>query len=69
MTLDQMKSRHEALLAARYAGVRTVSYEGRRVEYGSDAELSRAISDLERRIARAEGRGSRVIHPYAVKDL
>lgn len=69
MTVEQMKVRLSALLEARFSGVRSASYEGKRVDYSSDAEMSRAISDLERRIARAEGRGSRVIRPYAVKDL
>lgn len=70
MTLDQMKARLEGLLEARFAGVRVVSYEGRRVEYESAADIARAIADLERRIARAEGRGrSRVVRTYAVKDL
>lgn len=70
MTLEQMKARLEVLLEARFSGVRTVSYEGKRVEYESAADLARAIADLERRIAKAEGRGrSRAIRTYAVKDL
>ena len=31
MTLDQLKSRHSALLAARYSGTRSVSYDGKTV--------------------------------------
>ena len=39
MTLDELKSRHSALLAARYSGTRSVSYDGKTVNYGTDAEL------------------------------
>jgi hypothetical protein len=69
MTLDQLKSRHSALLAARYSGTRSVSYDGKTVNYGSDAELAAATSDIERRIAKAERGAGRVMRPYAVKDL
>ncbi len=40
-----------ALLQARYAGVRTVEIEGRRVFYATDAEMASALADLGRRIA------------------
>ena len=69
MTLDQLKSRHSALLAARYSGTRSVSYDGKIVNYGSDAELAAAIGDIERRIAKLERGAGRVLRPYAVKDL
>jgi hypothetical protein len=70
MTLEQMKARLSGLLEARFSGVNVVSYEGKRIEYRSAADLAAAIADLERRIAAAEGRGrSRAIKTYAVKDL
>ena len=69
MTLDDLKSRHSALLTARYSGTRSVSYDGKSVTYGSDAELAAAVSDIERRIAALERPGRRVLHPHAVKDL
>ncbi len=69
MTLEQLKSRHSALLAARYSGTRSVSYDGKTVNYGSDAELAAAIGDIERRIARLERGAGRVLRPYTVKDL
>ncbi len=40
----------EALLKARYAGIRIVEYDGRRVTYGTDAEMAAALADIERRI-------------------
>jgi hypothetical protein len=69
MTLDELKSHHDALLAARYSGTRSVGYDGKTVTYGSDAELSAAIADLERRMAAMDRRRPRVSYPFAVKDL
>jgi hypothetical protein len=57
MTLQEMTTQRDALLAARFRGVRTVEIDGRRVTYASDAELAVAITDLERRIAAAEEGG------------
>ena len=51
MTLEEMTAQRDALLAARFRGVRTVEIDGRRVTYASDAEMAAAITDLERRIA------------------
>ena len=56
MTLDELKLRHSALLAARYSGTRSVSYDGKTVDYRSVAEIDRAIEALDRDIAAAEGR-------------
>jgi hypothetical protein len=69
MTLDELKSRHSALLAARYSGTRSVSYDGKTVNYGTDAELAAAVFDIERRIAKAERGTGRISRPHAVKDL
>jgi hypothetical protein len=69
MTLDELKLRHSALLAARYSGPRSVSYYGKTVNYGTDAELAAAIGDVERRIAKLERGAGRVLRPFAVKDL
>lgn len=69
MNLDELKLRHGALLAARYSGTRSVSYDGKTVNYGTDAELAAAISDAERRIAKLERGAGRVLRPFAVKGL
>jgi len=53
MTLAEMQAQLDALLAARFRGVRSTSYDGKTVTYGSDAEMAKAISDLEARIAAA----------------
>jgi hypothetical protein len=59
--LAQLGAWRDALLQARYAGVRTVEVEGRRVSYATDAEMATALADLERRIAAAQsGRASQV---------
>lgn len=46
-----LQTMREALLKARYAGVRTVEYDGKRISYATDAEMATALLDLERRIA------------------
>ena len=69
MTLDELKLRHSALMAARYSGTRSVGYDGKTITYGTDAELAAAISDAERRLAKLERGAGRVLRPYAVKDL
>lgn len=63
MTLEEMLAQRDALLAARFRGVRTVEIDGRRVTYASDAEMAAAIIDLERRIAatREGGRKRRIL--------
>ncbi len=55
MTLAEMQAQLDALLAARFRGVRSTSYDGKTVTYGSDAEMARAIADLEARIAAETG--------------
>jgi len=69
MTLDELKLRHGALLSARYSGTRSVSYDGKTVNYGTDAELAAAIGDVERRLAKLERGAGRVLRPFAAKDL
>jgi hypothetical protein len=69
MTLYELKLRHSALLAARYSGTRSVSYDGKTVNYGTDAELAAAIGDVERRIVKLERGAGRVLRPFAVKGL
>jgi hypothetical protein len=59
MTLEEMTAQRDALLAARYRGVRTVETDGRRVTYATDAEMAAALADLERRFAAAGGPGRR----------
>ena len=63
MTLEEMLAQRDALLAARFRGVRTVEIDGRRVTYASDSEMATAITDLERRIAatREGGRKRRIL--------
>lgn len=49
--LAQLTAWRDALMAARYRGVRTVEYDGKRVTYATDGEMAAALADLERRIA------------------
>ena len=70
MILEEMTARRDALLAARWRGVRTVEIEGRRVAYATDAEMAAAIADLERRIAETQaGARRRVVRTRASKGL
>ncbi|MFC3100018.1 MULTISPECIES: phage head-tail joining protein [Sphingomonadales] len=70
MTLEDMIARRDALLAARWRGVRTVEIEGRRITYASDAEMASALGDLERRIAEAQtGARRRIVRTTATKGL
>jgi len=59
MTLVEMTAQRDALLAARFRGVRTVEIDGRRVTYATDTEMAAAITDLERRMAAASDGGRR----------
>ena len=46
----QLTAWRDALMAARYRGVRTVEYDGKRVTYASDGEMAAALADLNRQI-------------------
>ncbi|MGR3420637.1 MAG: phage head-tail joining protein [Paracoccus sp. (in: a-proteobacteria)] len=59
MEIDRMRALLSALQEARFSGLRSVSYDGKTLTYGSDAELAAAISDLEARIARVSGTARR----------
>lgn len=54
-SLAEMETMRDALLGARFAGVRTVKTETEEVTYATDAEMRTALADLERRIAVARG--------------
>lgn len=54
-TPEALRGFRDALLRARYSGQRRVAYEGREVEFRTDAELRAAIADAERRLAAAGG--------------
>jgi hypothetical protein len=70
MTLEELTAQRDALLAARFRGVRTVEIDGRRVTYATDAEMASAITDIERRMAAAgEGGRRRRILTSASKGL
>lgn len=51
--LAQLNVWRDALMAARYRGVRTVEIDGRRVTYATDGEMAAALADLDRKIAEA----------------
>jgi biopolymer transport protein ExbD len=51
ISITEMQTMLDALKRAKYAGVRRVQFADRVVEYGSIAEIVRAIVDLEAEIA------------------
>ena len=57
----ELETLRDALIRARAQGVRSLLYDGKRVEYQSDAELAAAIADLDRRIAQANATSVRTI--------
>jgi hypothetical protein len=70
VNIQQMTARLDALLEARWRGVRTLDIDGRRITYASDAEMAAAIADLERRIADATaGARRRIVRATASKGL
>jgi hypothetical protein len=70
VTIEQMTARRDALLEARWRGVRTVDIDGRRITYATDTEMAAAIADLERRIADASaGARRRIVRTAASKGL
>jgi len=66
--IPQLTAWRDALMAARYQGVRTVEYDGKRVTYASDAEMAAALADLNRQIAGATDRIS-VVRIQSSKGL
>ena len=52
-SLAEMIAWRDALEAARYSGTRRVAYAGRETEFKSDAEMKRALLDLNRKIEAA----------------
>jgi len=69
LDLTELTSLRDGLVRARARGMRSVFYDGKRVEYGSDAEMAAAIADLERRIAAQENRGIRTVRISTSKGL
>jgi hypothetical protein len=51
--IAQLTAWRDALMAARFRGVRTVEYDGKRITYASDGEMAAALADLNRQIAGA----------------
>ena len=67
--LAELTRWRDALMAARYQGVRTVEYDGKRVTYATDAEMASALADLERRIAECGDRRISVVRIQSSKGV
>ena len=68
-TLAQLTEWREALMAARYQGIRTVEYDGKRVSYATDVEMAAALSDLNRQIAATGPQRVSVVRIQSSKGL
>ncbi|MSO72379.1 MAG: hypothetical protein EXQ84_02055 [Rhodospirillaceae bacterium] len=66
MTLDEMIARRDALLAARWRGVRTVEIEGRRVTFATDAEMGAAGNTPRNRVLHCR---NILVYPVTVERL
>jgi len=53
LAVSELETLRDELIRARAQGIRVLMYDGKRTEYGTDAEMAAAISDLEVRIRRA----------------
>ena len=67
--LTQLTAWRDALMAARYRGVRTVEYDGKRVTYATDGEMAAALADLARKIAAAGGSRVAVVRVASSKGV
>jgi hypothetical protein len=67
--LAQLTAWRDALMAARYQGIRTVEYDGKRVTYASDAEVAAALADLSRQIASRGPERVSVVRIQSTKGL
>ena len=66
--LAQLTAWRDVLMAARYQGIRTVEYDGKRVTYASNADMAAALADLNRQIVGATDRIS-VVRIQSSKGL
>jgi len=67
--LAQLTAWRDALMAARYQGVRVVEYDGKRVTYATDAEMASALGDLNRQMFRTGPQRISVVRIQSTKGL
>lgn len=68
--LATLKGWRDALEKARFSGIRSVTYDGRRVDYSSDAEMRTASADLNRKIDTAQATTTpRQLHAFGAKGV
>ncbi len=67
--MTDMAAWRDALLKARYSGVRIVEYDGKRVSYATDAEMAAALADLERRIGNQQSGGVTQVRINSTKGV
>lgn len=65
----ELEGLRDTLIRARATGIRSTLYDGKRIEYGTDAEMAAAIADLDARIRAASGRRTNTVRFSASKGL
>lgn len=65
----ELEGLRDELIRMRGRGIRSSLYDGKRIEYASDAELAAALTDLEARIKRASACTPRAVAFSASKGL
>lgn len=67
--VSELEVLRDELIRARARGVRVTVYEGKRLEYGSDAEMAAAIADLDHRISRVSRTPIRTVRAISSKGV
>lgn len=71
MDLDAAKltALRDELILLRARGIRSTMFDGKRVEYTTDADMAAAIADLETRIRRASSTRPRAVSFHSSKGV
>ncbi len=68
-TPAELQAWRDALEDARFSGTKVAEVGDYRVEYKTDAEMRRALADLDRRIAAATATPVKEVRIYSTKGL
>ncbi len=69
ITADELERLRDEIVRARARGVRSVTYEGRAINYSTDSEMAAALADIERRLRSARKGQVRTIRFASSKGI